>query len=100
MGITLGVTVPNRINPDVAETLDVNLSISSLDSFSPQEIAKQVPQIRSLLLFKKLLEEIQSNIANKKNSRNCSINSIPIRTLWPSSGESWKPMLLPCQKLK
>ena len=66
MGITLGVTVPNRINPDVAETLDVNLSISSLDSFSPQEIAKQVPQIRSLLLFKKLLEEIQSNIANKK----------------------------------
>ncbi len=66
MGITLGLTVPNHINPETKETLDINLSISSLDSFSPQEIAKQVPQIRSLLLFKKLLEEIQSNIANKK----------------------------------
>ncbi len=66
MGITLALTVPNRINPDASETFDVNLSIASMDSFSPQEIAKQVPQIRSLLLFKKLLEEIQSNIANKK----------------------------------
>lgn len=66
MGIHLEFTVPNRINPDSSETLDLDLSLSSLDSFSPQEIAKQVPQIRSLLLFKKLLEEIQSNIANKK----------------------------------
>lgn len=66
MGIKLALTVPNRINPDSSETLDVDLSIASMDSFSPQEIAKQVPQIRSLLLFKKLLEEIQSNIANKK----------------------------------
>ena len=66
MDISLDLVVPNRINSEERETLDVNLSISSLNSFSPQEIAKQVPQIQSLLLFKKLLEEIQSNIANKK----------------------------------
>lgn len=66
MGISIDLVVPNKINAETSETLDVHLSISSLDSFSPQEIAKQVPQIQSLLLFKKLLEEIQSNIANKK----------------------------------
>lgn len=66
MGITLDLVVPNKINPGSRETLDIQLSIDSLDSFSPQEIASQVPQVRSLLLFKKLLEEIQSNIANKK----------------------------------
>jgi type VI secretion system protein ImpB len=66
MGISLALNVPNRINGGNGETMDVNLSISSMESFSPHEIAQQVPQIRALLLFKKLLEEIQSNIANKK----------------------------------
>ena len=66
MDISLDLTVSNRINRDESETLDIKLSIASLESFSPQEIAKQVPQIRSLMLFKKLLEELQSNIANKK----------------------------------
>lgn len=66
MGITLDLVVPNKINKDVSETLNVRLSINSLNSFSPQEVAKSVPQLQSLLLFKKLLEEVQSNIANKK----------------------------------
>jgi len=66
MGITLDLVVPNKINPEAAETLSTRLAIEGLDSFSPQEIAKQVPQIRALLLLKKLLEEAQSNIANKK----------------------------------
>lgn len=64
--ISLDLVVPNKINPESAETVDVHLDIKSLESFSPQDIVKQVPQIQSLILFKKLLEEIQSNIANKK----------------------------------
>lgn len=65
MGISLNIVVPNKLSSE-AEELNVNLSINSLSSFSPNEVAKQVPEIQSLLLFKKLLEEIQSNIANKK----------------------------------
>jgi len=65
MGITLDIVVPNKLS-QTQENLNVGLSINSLDSFSPHEVAKQVPEIQSLLLFKKLLEEIQSNIANKK----------------------------------
>lgn len=66
MGISLDFTIANKINSETKENLDVHLSIESLESFSPHEVAKQVPEIQSLLLFKKLLEEIQSNIANKK----------------------------------
>lgn len=65
MGISMDVVVPNKINPQ-EEGMRVKVNFDSMSSFSPEEVAKQVPQIRSLLLLKKLLEEIQSNIANKK----------------------------------
>lgn len=65
MGIKLDVVVPDKINSN-NQDMRVQLNIESLKSFSPEEIAKQVPQVRSLLLLKKLLEEIQSNVANKK----------------------------------
>lgn len=65
MGISLDMVVPNKINSD-DQDMRVQLKLDSLNSFSPEEIAKQVPQVRSLLLLKKLLEEVQSNIANKK----------------------------------
>lgn len=70
MGISLELTVPKKIGGEAGENLDVNLSITSLNSFAPAEVANQVPEIQSLLLFKKLLEEIQSNIANKKEFAN------------------------------
>ena len=59
------MVVPNKVNAD-EESLRVNLSLNQMRSFSPEEVAKQIPQVRSLMLLKKLLEEIQSNIANKK----------------------------------
>lgn len=65
MNINLDMVVSDKINPE-GQDLRVQLNIDSLKSFSPEEVAKQVPQLRSLLLLKKLLEEIQSNVANKK----------------------------------
>lgn len=66
MGISLNLVIDNKISPKTSESLRANLAIDSMQAFSPENVAKQVPQIRSLLLLKKLLEEIQSNIANKK----------------------------------
>ncbi len=66
MDTRLSVVVPNRINPDTSESLRVNLSINHMQAFSPKEVAKQVPQIRSLMMLKQLLLELQANIANKK----------------------------------
>lgn len=65
MGIKLDIVVPDKINANEGD-MRVQLKIDSMSSFSPEEIAKQIPQVRSLLLLKKLLEEVQSNVANKK----------------------------------
>lgn len=65
MGIELDMVVPDKVTPG-GQDMRVQLKLENLNSFSPDEVAKQVPQIRSLLLLKKLLEEIQSNVANKK----------------------------------
>jgi type VI secretion system protein ImpB len=40
-----------------------------MKSFSPAEVAKNVPKIRALLLLKKLLLEAQANLDNRKEFR-------------------------------
>lgn len=69
MGISLKMTVPNKIDPDNAEQIDVTLPIHSVRAFSPDEIVKNVPKLRGLLLLKKLLLEADANISNTKSFR-------------------------------
>lgn len=69
MKMSLDLSVPNKIDPENAESLDIKLAINSLKSFSPEEIAKNVPKLKGLLLLKKLLLEVESNVANAKDFR-------------------------------
>jgi type VI secretion system protein ImpB len=63
MGITVKTTVPNRIDPDKAEELEVAIPIRNMKSFTPAEIAKAIPKVKALL-------EMQGNIDNRKEFRN------------------------------
>ncbi|MDX8431357.1 MAG: type VI secretion system contractile sheath small subunit [Candidatus Algichlamydia australiensis] len=65
MNISLNMVVDNKLSAHGGE-LRVKLPIDSMKSFNPQKIAERVPEIRSLLLLKRFLEEMQSNVANKK----------------------------------
>jgi type VI secretion system protein ImpB len=67
MGITLNVTVPNTISD--GDDLEVSLPITGMKSFSPDEVAQYIPQVKSLLLLKDLLLEMQSNIDNRRDLR-------------------------------
>jgi type VI secretion system protein ImpB len=69
MGMSVSFTVPNRIDPDNAEELQVTLPITSMKSFTPAQIAANVPKIKALLLLRKLLMEIQGNLDNRKEFR-------------------------------
>ncbi len=69
MNMSVKVTVPNRVDPDRAENMDVNVPLSSMKSFSPDEIARNVPKLKSLMLMKKLLVEAEANVANTKDFR-------------------------------
>jgi type VI secretion system protein ImpB len=68
MNIKLQVQVPNKISPD-GDDLELTLPIEGLKSFSPDEVAKHVPQVTGLLLLKQLLLEMQSNIDNRRDLR-------------------------------
>jgi len=69
MGINLNFAVPNKIDPDKAEDMQVNIPFDSIRSFSPDQVAKNVPKVKSLLMLKELLEEVISNVDNRKDFR-------------------------------
>ena len=69
MKMSVSCTVPNRIDPQDAETLDVKLPLDGMSSFSPDKITQAVPKIRALLLLKQLLLEMQATVDNRKDLR-------------------------------
>ena len=69
MGMSLKFAVDNAIDPEKEEEIDVELPITSMKSFNPDEIAKHVPKLKGLLQMKTLLEEVMSNVDNRKEFR-------------------------------
>ena len=69
MKMSLRTTVKNCIDPDNEESIDIDLPIDSMKSFSPDQIAYNIPKVRALLLLKQLLLETQASIDNRKEMR-------------------------------
>ncbi len=69
MGMSLKFAVPNKVDPDKAEDMNVEIPVDSMKSFSPDHVAKHVPKLKGLLQMKKLLEEVVSNVDNRKDFR-------------------------------
>ena len=70
MGISTKFSVPNKIDPENEEDMDVEIPIDSMKAFQPDHIAQQVPKLKGLLMLKELLEEVMSNADNRKEFRN------------------------------
>ena len=69
MGMSLKFSVDNKIDPDSSDDMDVEIPVDSMKSFSPDQVAKHVPKLKGLLQMKKLLEEVISNVDNRKEFR-------------------------------
>ncbi|EFI34731.1 type VI secretion protein, VC_A0107 family [Desulfonatronospira thiodismutans ASO3-1] len=69
MGINLKFSVPNKIDPDKEEDMEVELPIESMKGFSPDQVAQNVPKLKGLLALKRLVQEVNSNIDNRKEFR-------------------------------
>ena len=52
MKMSLQLSVDNRVDPDRGETIEVTLPISGMKSFSPAQIAQNVPKLKALQLLK------------------------------------------------
>jgi type VI secretion system protein ImpB len=69
MGMNLSFSVANKVDPEVSEDTQVNIPITGMKSFSPDQVAQHVPKLKGLLTLKTLLDEMMSNVDNRKDFR-------------------------------
>jgi type VI secretion system protein ImpB len=69
MGMSLSFEVDDKISADGGAKMSVTLPIDRMKSFHPDEIVHHVPKLKALLLMRKLLLEMQSDIDNRKELR-------------------------------
>ena len=70
MGMSLKMAVPNKVDPDNEEDMNVEIPLDSMKAFLPDHIAENVPKLKGILMLKQLLEEVLSNVDNRKEFRN------------------------------
>jgi len=70
MGMSLKFAMPNKIDPENEEDMNVDIPIDSMKAFLPDNIAQNVPKLKGILMLKQLLEEVMSNVDNRKEFRN------------------------------
>lgn len=65
---TLKVSVENTLLGDASETV-AELSFSAMKDFEPEQVARQIPQLRALLAMRNLLRDLKSNLLDNSTFR-------------------------------
>ena len=58
---SLNLTVKNTLAKDGAEE-SINLSFKEMTDFEPEQVARQIPQLRAMLAMRNLLRDLKSNL--------------------------------------
>lgn len=69
MGMSLSLEVADKVSADGQGRMNIQLPITGMKSFNPDEIVNHVPKLQALLLLRKLLMEMQADIDNRKELR-------------------------------
>lgn len=62
------ISVPNTMADDGSE-VSVKLDFQSMSDFTPEQVAKKIPQLRSLLAMRNLLRDLKSNLMDNATFR-------------------------------
>ncbi|AWH87222.1 MULTISPECIES: type VI secretion system contractile sheath small subunit [Limnobaculum] len=65
---TAKLTIKNTLAGDDSET-NVSLSFKDMKDFEPEQVAKQIPALRSLLAMRNLLRDLKSNLLDNATFR-------------------------------
>jgi type VI secretion system protein ImpB len=64
----LKVTVENVLADEATDT-SVELNFQSMKDFEPEQVARQIPQLRALLAMRNLLRDLKSNLLDNATFR-------------------------------
>jgi type VI secretion system protein ImpB len=64
----LNLAAPNTLAEDDSET-SVELTFQSMKDFEPEQVARQIPQLRALLAMRNLLRDLKSNLLDNATFR-------------------------------
>ncbi|HHR6502249.1 TPA: type VI secretion system contractile sheath small subunit [Providencia alcalifaciens] len=65
---TINLTVKNTLAGDGSEE-NVNLSFKNMKDFEPEQVARQIPQLRAMLAMRNLLRDLKSNLLDNATFR-------------------------------
>ena len=68
MDLGMETTVNNKLNPEGGD-LKVNLKFKNMKSFTPNEVAKQVPSLTNLMAARNLIKDLGSNLLDNREFR-------------------------------
>ncbi len=63
-GISLNITVPNKISGEPDDEMSVELSFESIKDFDPEAIARKVPELNKLLELREALTALKGPLSN------------------------------------
>ncbi|WP_142977335.1 type VI secretion system contractile sheath small subunit, partial [Enterobacter hormaechei] len=64
----VNLTVPNTMAGDGSEE-SINLNFSDIKDFEPEQVARQIPQLRAMLAMRNLLRDLKSNLLDNATFR-------------------------------
>mgnify|MGYP001627803975 CR=1 FL=1 len=62
--IGMSFSVPNKLQKDSTDTVNVDLKINSIKDFNPENVARQIPELNSLLELRRALLALKGPLGN------------------------------------
>jgi type VI secretion system protein ImpB len=62
--LTMSFSVPNRLEENSEDDINVDLKINSIKDFDPAAIAEQIPELNSLLELRRALQALRGPLGN------------------------------------